>query len=269
MRTMAGKKTTLLMSMLGIWALGMAIPEALAAPSDVPQKTFTLPAVKGYLLKAEVPNSLLILNSPPIAGSAAEARDKEASEDALRMGAGARWSQASADANLDFPNAVHAFDCVLGVEISATSTPKLYLLMQKSMLDLGLSTYPTKKAFQRARPFTVNNQPICTPEYETVLRQDGSYPSGHSAVGFGWGLMMANVAPEKSAELVKRGVEFGDSRRVCNVHWLSDVEDGRLMGAAVFARLISVPAFRKDLAAATKEYRHAVAAGRRPSRTCS
>jgi acid phosphatase (class A) len=108
---------------------------------------------------------------------------------------------------------------------------------------------------------------MCTPEQDAVLRHDGSYPSGHSALGFGWGLILAEVIPERAAELVARGRAFGDSRRVCNVHWLSDVEEGRIVATAVVARLHAVPEFQADLAAARAEV--AALTEREPGRDCA
>ena len=37
--------------------------------------------------------------------------------------------------------------------------------------------------YQRARPFVENGAPTCTPEDEADLRGNGSYPSGHTAIG--------------------------------------------------------------------------------------
>ena len=99
----------------------------------------------------------------------------------------------------------------------------------------------------------VNGEPTCTPQDEALLRQDGSYPSGHSAIGFGWGLLLAELVPDRSAQLVARGRAFGDSRRVCNVHWLSDVEEGRVVATAVVARLHADAAFQRDLKKARDE----------------
>jgi acid phosphatase (class A) len=86
-----------------------------------------------------------------------------------------------------------------------------------------------------------------------MLRKDGSYPSGHSAIGYGWGLILAELFPDRASRLVARGRAFGDSRRVCNVHWLSDVEEGRIAAAATVARLHADAYFRKDLDAARAE----------------
>src|SRR4030095_7739538 len=145
---------------------------------------------------------------------------------------GPRWTQATQDADLKFPAAAEAFACALDVEISETGTPKLYQLLRRTLTDVGLSTYPTKTRYQRARPFTVNAAPICTPAEEALLRNDGSYPSGHSAVGWGWALILAEGAPDRSNAVLARGRAFGQSRIVCNVHWLSDTEEGRLVASA-------------------------------------
>ena len=59
--------------------------------------------------------------------------------------------------------------------------------------------------------------------------------------------------PENADALLKRGWEFGQSRIVCNVHWQSDANQGRIMGAAAVARLHADPGFLEDLEAAKKE----------------
>jgi len=46
---------------------------------------------------------------------------------------------------------------------------------------------------------------------------------------------------------------FGQSRIICNVHWQSDVNQGRIMGAATVARLHADPGFLADLEAAKAE----------------
>jgi len=48
-------------------------------------------------------------------------------------------------------------------------------------------------------------------------------------------------------------MEFGQSRVICNAHWQSDVDAGRIMGAATVAKLHSNPEFLADVKAARKE----------------
>jgi acid phosphatase (class A) len=136
------------------------------------------------------------------------------------------------------------------------------------MVDVGLSTYPTKNKFQRTRPFVATSTPTCTPADEDFLRKDGSYPSGHSAVGWGWALVLAEAAPDRADAILARGRAFGQSRVVCNAHWLSDTEEGRVIAAATVATLHANTEFRADLAAASREITAARWAGQRPRRDC-
>ncbi|HEX8056091.1 MAG TPA: phosphatase PAP2 family protein, partial [Novosphingobium sp.] len=105
------------------------------------------------------------------------------------------------------------------------------------------------------RPFVAHGNTTCLPRDEAMLRKDGSYPSGHSALGWGWALVLAELAPEKADAILQRGRDFGQSRLVCNAHWASDVDAGRLVAAATVARLHADPVFTADLAAARQELR--------------
>ncbi|RJF91219.1 acid phosphatase [Sphingomonas cavernae] len=214
---------------------------------------------KGYLTPGPMPDSIVLSPAPPAPGSAAEARDVEAAKAALPLRGSARWALATTDADLFSPKSTIPLSCAAGVDISPQTTPKLERLLRKTTADLGLSTAAIKKAHQRPRPFMVNGEPTCTPDWEPMLRKDGSYPSGHSAIGYGWGLILAELVPDRAAKIVARGRAFGDSRRICNVHWLSDIEEGRIAAAATVARLHSDPAFQKDLKAARAELKKAKA----------
>jgi acid phosphatase (class A) len=208
----------------------------------------------GYLAPSTVPDSLLLLPLPPATGSAAEARDVEWSKAALVLRGSARWDLATADAELFAPTSTAAMSCAAGFAIGEKETPVIQKLLRRVTADLGLSGYAAKNKYKRARPFMVNDQPSCTPDWEAKLRLDGSYPSGHSAIGYGWGLILAEIVPDHAAQLVARGRAFGDSRRICNVHWLSDVEEGRVTATAAVARLHAESAFLSDVAAAKAEF---------------
>ena len=237
-----------------------------AAPASIPLPAGFLP---GYLPRGAAPNSLTLLPAPPAPGSAAQARDDEAAKAAVAAAGGPRWMQAVEDADLHFPNVAETFSCAVGVRITEADTPRLYTLLRRSLVDVGLSTYPTKIKYQRARPFTVDGGPSCTPGEEAALRKDGSYPSGHSAIGWGWALILTEASPGQADAILARGRAFGQSRVACNVHWLSDTEEGRVMAAATVARLHADPAFRADLASASTEIASARAKGLGPTRDCA
>ena len=209
--------------------------------------------LEGYLSKEDIPNSLALVPPPPEEGSAAFLLDQDVAATYVAMQDEARKNQATQDAVLAFPEAVNAFNSVLEVQISEANTPHLYIILRRTLADAGLSTYAAKNHYQRERPFMVNNTPICTPEDEAALRKDGSYPSGHTAIGWAWALILTEVFPEQADVILERGKQFGISRNVCNVHWHSDVVYGRMIGASAVAILQSNTDFRIDLTAAKEE----------------
>jgi len=268
-------RSSAVMTLLIALLAGIPAPAKAATPCELgPGSPATVPEIKpgllkGYLEKEAMANALALLEGPPRPGSAAAALDQAKANASFALRDSPRWTLAARDADLQFLEAAISFSCALGVPINATDTPRLLLLMRRSMTDLGLATYPAKNRYQRQRPFMVNNQPICTPADEQGLRGDGSYPSGHTAVGWGWGLILSTIAPERSDELIARGRAFGESRSICNVHWHSDVQTGELMASATTARLHADPVFQADLQAARQEVEALRARQARPNGDCT
>lgn len=223
----------------------------------------------GYLQQKELPDSLELLGPPPAEGSAALARDEAARSATIPLRDKPRWDLARMDADLEFPQPAKNFSCAMGVDINESGTPHLYRLMQKVLTDAGLSTYGVKNAFNRTRPFVVHNEGTCTPDQEPVLRHDGSYPSGHTAAGWAWALVLTEVNPERANNLLKRGMEFGQSRVICDAHWQSDVDAGRIMGAAAVAKLHSNAEFLADIEAARAEVKAVQANGSSAQPSCA
>lgn len=224
--------------------------------------------LKGYLDASQRPSSLRLLPPPPKPGSIEEKRDIQISKRYLSLQGTKRWKLARDDANIFFPKAAEIFSCALGIDILKEKTPHLYTLLRRTLTDAGYSTEEAKKAYKRKRPFMINHKPICTPEDKKILQQDGSYPSGHTALGWAWALILTEIAPEKANAILSRGLAYGESRIVCNVHWKSDVEAGRTMGAAIVAVLHTNDAFMQDLQKAKEEYRKAKVNGSVPKKEC-
>lgn len=224
--------------------------------TNVEQLREVMPGLlQGYLSEEEMPNSLMLLPPPPEYTSVSFSIDLEYAKRAAQSYDDMRFMQAKKDANLSFPAAAKSFESTLGIEISEEKTPKLYILMRRIMTDAGLSTYAAKNHYNRERPFVMNNVKTCTPEQEEVLRKVGSFPSGHTAVGWAWALVFKEIFPENEKMILERGYDFGESRIICHAHWYSDVEMGRVMGKVTVDRLRDNADFQKDLAAAKKEVR--------------
>ncbi|WP_217171023.1 acid phosphatase [Sphingobium chlorophenolicum] len=235
----------------GCAATASAPPVAADTPPSIAQGTSPFPP--GYLGGGALPGGLDLVPPPPAEGSAALARDKEGAAAAVTLRGSPRWDLATADADLHPGRPAAAFSCTAGFPIDKDHAPALDRLLGRAMVDLGMATGEVKKRYMRARPFMENGQPSCTPDREDVLRRDGSYPSGHSSIGYGTSLILAEILPDRAAALVARGRAFGDSRRICNAHWLSDIEEGRVVATATVMRLNADPSFAADLAAARAE----------------
>ncbi|MES2582735.1 MAG: phosphatase PAP2 family protein [Pseudomonadota bacterium] len=233
-----------------------------APPTDPAELKQPRPGfVEGYLPSGTWVDSLALLTPPPAAGSPAQAADDAVFQLSRTLKDSPRWAQAEKDSVLSFPTAPRAFQCALGITISAEATPHLAMLMRRTLADAGLATYKAKNFYKRQRPFMANNEAICTPKDEASLRKDPSYPSGHSALGWAWGLVLSEIAPERSNALAQRAKAFGQSRAVCGVHWQSDVDAGQLVASAVVAQLHGNAVFTEQLALARGEVEAARKAG--------
>jgi acid phosphatase (class A) len=218
----------------------------------------------GFLTPAERPDSIALVPPPPVNGTPGYLADIEAYRALYGPRDTARWRLAAEDANLKFPHAASTFACAIGLEIDADSTPALYTLLQRTIVDAGQSTYAAKDKYKRPRPFAVFNEPICVPEDADRLRDSGAYPSGHASLGWTWALILAELVPERSDAIFSRGRAFGDNRVVCGVHWPSDVQAGQTIAAAVVARLHAKPEFMAQMQRAKAELSRAAASPRRP-----
>ncbi|HOM12711.1 MAG TPA: phosphatase PAP2 family protein [Rubrivivax sp.] len=225
--------------------------------------------LNGYLEHKQLPDSLGLLPPPPAAGSAQQAADLDTTQRTRALRDTPRWALAAQDAQLKFPAAARTFECALQLPISQQDTPHLNMLLRRTMLDAALATYAAKDHYQRQRPFAATGGPTCTPGEEAALAKDGSYPSGHTAIGWAWALVLTQAAPRNTDALLQRGYAFGWSRVVCGVHWQSDVEAGRTIGAATVARLQSDETFQAQLALARQEIAQAQASGAKPNADCA
>jgi len=222
----------------------------------------------GYLLPEERPDSIALIPSPPAPGTPEFAADEAVYRKLSALQDSVRWQLAASDANLKFPGAANVFSCAIGIDVTETTTPRLYAVLRRTVIDAGQSTYKAKEKYDRERPFEITGDPICVPADEQLLRGNASYPSGHASLGYVWGEVFAELLPESTAAARARAYEFGQSRVICRVHYQSDVDAGRTVGKAVFERLHQDPEFVADMAAAKVEVKQARRHGPPVGRDC-
>ena len=235
-------------------------------PASHPERG--LGTLQGYLDPNAVPNSVALIPPPPAPDSAAFAHDEEVARSTFPLRNTPRFELAVSDYDLKIPSLVNTFSCAINAQITEANAPYLYTMLRRSFTDLGQSTHDAKDYYNRLRPFQVNHEPMGVPKARALLEKDHSYPSGHTAIGWGFALILSELSPDRANELLARGRAFGESRNIVNHHWYSDVVWGRFMGAGTVARLHAEPTFRADMDAARAEFAAIRAQGLAPTRDC-
>ncbi len=208
-----------------------------------------------FLEESEVANSLDLLPPPPEAGTILFLYDKERYDWGKLQRDTPRGDQAAQDARVDGNGVPLAFSEAFGIEISKEKTPEIHKLIINMREDAGdLATRHAKNHYMRVRPFSFFNEMTCNPEQQKELSTNGSYPSGHTAIGWATALVLSEINPDRQNEILKRGFEMGQSRVICGYHFQSDVDAARIVSSAVVARLHANDAFMKQLNKAKAEF---------------
>ena len=99
------------------------------------------------------------------------------------------------------------------------------------------------------------NEPTLYPADEPALRKNGSYPSGHTLLGWSSALLLSEINPDRADTILARGLMYGDSRIIVGAHWQSDVNAARLAASAAYARLHTSERFLEQMRLARQEFR--------------
>lgn len=219
--------------------------------------SWALPVVAAVAVQqAALPQSLDFLPPPPAESSADFTRDKEIYLQTRQLKGSERWKQATFDAADRLgQNGGALFVDSFGLAISKKETPATYALLELLYTSLAQASKSGKEHYKRVRPYRYYKADgeTCAPVDEARLSNNGSYPSGHTARGWGMALLLAEISPERQAAVLKRGYEIGWSRVVCGFHWASDVDAARMVAAAVVANVHTNPEFIKLLEASKQE----------------
>lgn len=207
------------------------------------------------IMKEDMPNAVYFLPAPPDTVSAAFTYDKaqycwglEQRKDSVRR------AIAVADAEWSVANICRIYAEPLGFTISKEATPAIY-----EMLSVGLMTTDQvgklpKEHYMRTRPYVFFGEPTIVPGDEEELSHNGSYPSGHTILGWSAALLLTELAPDHADAILAVGYRYGQSRVIAGFHWQSDVDAGRLCASAAVARLHADARFLELMVKARKEY---------------
>ncbi len=210
-----------------------------------------------YFTKAELPNMANILPAPPEFESARFVADQSQHlwGKLMRLDE-ARCAQAQRDAVYSMQTIIDEFGGIFGLEITKEGTPEIYSILQDVCASCDSIYSDAKAHFARKRPYAYYNEGTIVPEKEEKHRYEGSYPSGHTVLGWTASLLLADInqSHEAMERLLTRGYEFGQSRVIAGYHWQSDVDAGRMAGSVLYQLIRNHERFIGQLARARAEF---------------
>ena len=220
-----------------------------------------------YLTPAIVDMTRLL--APPRSDSDAFAHDLEA----VRSAQSARDAETVESVTADGTVSVFLFADVLGQSFEPEKLPVTRAFFDKVNREFLAFLRVTKDCWRRPRPFEVDGtitpleglledasarpgvrppaRPLeaASPCVDTARDSSYSYayPSGHATFGAMTAILLAELIPERRAELFERGWEYGDARLIGGVHFPSDLEAGRILGTVLVALMLQNERFSADL----------------------
>ena len=210
-----------------------------------------------YFTKAELPNMANILPAPPKFESPRFVADQTQYlwGKLMRLDE-ARCAQAQRDAVYSMQTIIDEFGDIFGLEITKEETPEIYSILQDVCASCDSIYSDAKAYFDRKRPYAYYNEGTIVPEKEEKHRNEGSYPSGHTVLGWTSALLLADInqSPQAMEGLLARGYEFGQSRVIAGYHWQSDVDAGRMAGNVLYQLIRNHERFIGQLAKARAEF---------------
>ena len=212
--------------------------------------------VEAYFTAKEMPDMLKWCPAPPDTVGAAFTYD------IMQYMWGKQMRQDKERAAIAIRDAVYGLDCIIrefsepfGMQISKEETPEIYKVLRDGTATCDSICKLPKRYYMRRRPFMRMQEPTLYPQDEPALRKNGSYPSGHTILGWSSALLLSEINPDRADTILARGYMYGESRVIVGAHWQSDVDAGRLAASAAYARLHTSERFLKQMRLARLEYR--------------
>jgi acid phosphatase (class A) len=191
---------------------------------------------------------LTMILPPPPANDSAETKAELGEVLTLQV---TRTPEMEASAIADAEENVWRFANVMGPNFTKEKLPTFAAFFDRVVETEGAVVDPAKDVWKRPRPHQLSDlvKPV------VKLSSSGSWPSGHATVGTMMGIILADMVPEKRAEIMARAAEYAHNRVVGGIHYPSDVEMGKISGSVIAAVLLNRDDFKAEYEAARAELR--------------
>lgn len=191
---------------------------------------------------------LTMILPPPPANDSAQTKAELGEVLTLQV---TRTPEMVASAVADSEENVWRFANVMGPNFNKEKLPKFSAFFDRVVETEGAVVDPAKDVWKRPRPHQLSDlvKPV------VKLSSSGSWPSGHATVGTMMGIILADMVPEKRAEIMARAAEYAHNREVGGIHYASDVEMGKISGSVIAAVLLNRDDFKAEYEVARAELR--------------
>jgi acid phosphatase (class A) len=130
----------------------------------------------------------------------------------------------------------------------AGTLPKAEVFFKRISDETGNVVDTAKDFWKRPRPYTVKPDLLAG-----KVESSFGYPSGHSTGGMVTALVLAELYPDRAAEILAIGREIGWHRVELGKHYPTDVVAGRVLAMTIVREMKTSPEFQRDFAAVKKE----------------
>ena len=155
--------------------------------------------VEAYFTAKEMPDMLKWCPAPPDTVGAAFTYD------IMQYMWGKQMRQDKERAAIAIRDAVYGLDCIIrefsepfGMKISKEETPEIYKVLRDGTATCDSICRLPKRYYMRRRPFMRMHEPTLYPKDEPALRKNGSYPSGHTILGWSSALLLSEINPDRA-----------------------------------------------------------------------
>jgi len=165
------------------------------------------------------------------------------------------WQNASTDMYYQLSTYINAFSPLVGLQISKTNTPNIFMVLDYIMTYGRNAIQNTNSSFGYVkRPYVRFSDQTLVPSIENQYSNISSYPSSFAFMGWLTALTLIEICPDKQNDILARGYNFGTSSIIAGFNWNSDVVSGRLLACAYSTVLRSHPSFNNMMKSARNEY---------------
>lgn len=203
---------------------------------------------------AGLPQGCKILNAPVDTASYRYMGDLFRYWKAKQQRFGYRGKLAVLNDDLTIDYLMKIYGTAMGVKLNRSTTPAIVALMELVDKQSNVSAKDLKRVYFRKRPYVQLHEATAVPAWETSARGSSSYASHHSNLGWALSMALVEVAPECQDELLRIGYDYGYDRQIVGYHWASDIDAGRLLAAALLARMHADADYRQLVKQAREEY---------------